>query len=573
MRPSLARTRVRTLAVVACAAGACAAPAPAAPPGCAYRVPTVAHGPGGAALPAARTDPIACADRTGFATSETNIEVTPKGTVMFSPAGTENSLARSPDGGVRYELTAPAVMEYTALWNTVDPVLTVDRTTGRVFWAHATGATRTLPYLVAESPLPNGIPTILAAAYGFQVYASADEGRTWTTSDHREAPVGDWEKVIVGPPRPADSGAPQPKGYPNVVYLCGNSPFEVSGPGRICYRSLDGGLTFDIAGYVTPSPNMPAEVCPPLAANTGVVLPTGVVVHPLSCNGAAYVAVSEDEGASYHFFAVPGAPPSNGLSGSLQIVADRAGVLYATWVDGDAIRYMTSPDAGRTWGAPKTMTAPGLRFPARPAPAAGARGQFGVAYYASTDAKATSLSFYATRTLNALDASPRFASAPLNDPAKPMYVDGGLTGATPRADYFGAAWDDAGTFWAGGVEQLSPPGEDGKQATTGYVGRLLAPDLAAAPAGACLTSGRLVYRFGADQRGKVVRVVVQVDGRRVLARRGRHLTKVTIPRPRKARYTVRITTTNRRGGGVVTTRSYRGCTRTKLVSHPFRSRS
>lgn len=443
----------------------------AAKPTCLWRGPVVNHHPGGAGTRAAGWS--SCATRTGEATSETNIVVTPKGTVLFSPARTENSLARSTNGGATWSLSYPQDAQYTALWNTVDPGLTVDRDTGRVFWIHATGATRTLPVLVAQSPLPDTVPTVLAAASGFQVYASSDEGYHWKTADYQSAPVGDWEKLMVGPPRTNASQAERPVGYPNVVYVCGNSPFEVTGPGRICYRSLDGGATFQPAGYVTPSQNAPAGFCPPLASNTGVVGPDGVLYQPVSCSNGAYLAVSEDEGATYVFRPVKNAPSSNGLSGSLQLVMDKSGALYAEWVRDDHLQYTVSLNQGRTWGAPVNFSAPGVHQITRPAPAAGRRGELGIAYYASTDPKASKLTLYVTHTANALETDPLLHSAALNQPADPIYTDAGVTGASPRADYIGATFDDKGTLWAGAVEQLGPPDSNKRQPTTGYVARIV----------------------------------------------------------------------------------------------------
>jgi hypothetical protein len=469
--------RITVVLIALAAAASAASPASAATPAprCLWQGSVVTHHPGGAVIAAKAAGRTACGARIDEPVSETNIGVTPKGTILFSPARTENSLARSTDGGNTWSLTYPQDEQFTSLWNTVDPMLTVDRDTGRAFWIHATGATRTLPVLVSQSPLPSPVPTIVAAAYGFQVYASSDEGRTWTTADYQSAPLGDWEKIMVGPPRTNAAAEERPVGYPNVVYVCGNSPFEVTGPGRLCYRSLDGGKTFQPVGYVTPSPNMPADAwCPPLASNSGVVGPDGVVYQPISCSGGAYVAVSEDEGASYVFRAVKGAPPSNGISGSLQLAMDAGGTLYAEWVSDDKLQFAVSRNQGQTWGAPVTISAPGIHQIMRPAPAAGRRGEFGVAYYGSTDAKAAKLTLYLTQTANALESSPVLSSAALNDPGHPMYADGGVTGASPRADYIGAAFDAGGTLWAGGVEQLAEPDADKRQLTSGYVGRIVA---------------------------------------------------------------------------------------------------
>ena len=230
-------------------------------PGCNAALPVVVHHAGGADAkpPAGTALPVVCATETGYATSETTIAATNTGALLFSPAHTENSLARSFDGGATWGLTYPPKMQYTSLWNTVDPIVTVDRRTGRAFWLRATGELRTAPVLVDESPFGNQAATAIAYAHGFQVYSTSDDGRTWTTADYQHEFTGDWEKIFVGPAPPASSGAPRPSGYPDVAYVCANAPFEVSGPGRACYRSLDGGATFNLAGYVFPSPGSPSD--------------------------------------------------------------------------------------------------------------------------------------------------------------------------------------------------------------------------------------------------------------------------------------------------------------------------
>ena len=251
-------------------------------PGATRACPSWRHhaGGGAASLPAQAALPSVCVTETGYATSETSIAATNTGALFFSPAHTENSLARSVDSGGSWQLTYPPKMQYTSLWNTVDPKVTVDRRTGRVFWLRATGDLRTAPVLVDESPFGSQAATAIAYAHGFQVYGSPDDGHTWTTADYQHENTGDWEKIFVGPP--AGDGA-KPSGYPDVVYVCANAPFEVSGPGRDCYKSLDGGVTFTLAGYVFPSASSPSDFCPALAGNTGVVDSAGRTYQPQSC--------------------------------------------------------------------------------------------------------------------------------------------------------------------------------------------------------------------------------------------------------------------------------------------------
>ena len=125
--------------------------------GCHPEWPVVAHDARGRRVRAPL--PVACAGETGFATSESTIGITRSGAIFYAPANTENTIARSVDRGATWHLVQPPEMQYTALWNTVDPYLTVDRRTGRAFLVHATGPTLTAPILVSESPLPSGLPS------------------------------------------------------------------------------------------------------------------------------------------------------------------------------------------------------------------------------------------------------------------------------------------------------------------------------------------------------------------------------------------------------------------------------
>jgi hypothetical protein len=432
-------------------------------------VPVTAHRAGGVVvrLPRGARRPVACASETGYATSESSLAVTKDGALVYSPAETENSIARSLDKGASWSLTYPAVEQPTAFWNTVDPDVIADRRTGRVFWSHATGPVRN------EGELPEESGFYLAAAYGFQVYSSSDDARSFTTADYSTAPTGDWEKVFVGPPPPAASGAAQPVGYPDIVYLCANSPIEVAGPGRLCYKSLDGGKTFAIAGYTSPTASNPPDICPPLNFNAGVVDSQGAIHQPVNCEGSAYVVVSTDEGASETWLAEPDAPTGTTTSGTnLKLAVDDADNLYAAWTANGLVYLAVSRDHARSWGTPMMVAAPGVQNVQRPAIAAGAAGEVAITYYASSDPSAELASAYITQSGDALDAQPLFYSGALNDPNAPIYHDYGLTGGSPRTDFIGGAFDSAGTaFWAGVVKQLGPSA-GGHIPTTGLAGTL-----------------------------------------------------------------------------------------------------
>jgi hypothetical protein len=442
--------------------------------GCSRSLPVVAHRAGGGVVKLPKGDrlPVACATETGYATSESSLAVTNNGVLVYSPAETENSMARSSNGGASWSLTYPAVEQPTSFWNTVDPYVISDRRTGRVFWAHATGPVRN------EGGLPEEAGFWLAAAYGFQVYSSSDDAKTFTTADYQTAPTGDWEKVFVGPPPPASTGAAQPVGYPDVVYLCANSPLEVSGPGRLCYKSLDGGITFTAAGYTSPTASNPADVCPPLNFNTGVVDSGGTIYQPVNCEHSAYVVVSRDEGASETWIAEKDAPTGTVIGGTnLQLAVDDADNLYATWSANGLLYLAVSRDHAQSWSAPMMIAAPSVGHVEKPAIAAGAPGHVAVTYYASSDPSAELLSAYITQTADALDSQPLFYSGAMNAPASPIFHDYGLSGGSPRTDFIGGAFDSSGTtFWSGAVKQLGPA-TSGKTPTTGYVGTLRSSSL------------------------------------------------------------------------------------------------
>ena len=446
------------------------------PTGCHRGWPVVAHLAGGTRVGFTGAPPVVCAMSTRYATSETTIAIAPDGNIFFSPANTENTIARSSDGGSFWTLAAPAQMQYTSLWNTTDPWVTVDSRTGRVFWVRATGELRTAPVLVDESPLGWQAPTAVAYAHGFQVYSSSDDGVNWTTADYKSEETGDWEKIFVGPP---SASGPKPTGYPDVVYVCANAPFEVSGPGRDCYRSLDGGKTFSLAGFVAPTDVSPHDVCPPLAGGAnGGVADDGTFYQPQSCAGGSWVAVSHDEASSWSWYPVTGAPGTSGptLGSNLQLALDRAGNLYAAWSDGQSVDLEVSRNGGRSWSKPMSIGVPSQHYFDRPAIAAGPAGHVGVAYYAAASASVKLLTGYITETANALTDHPVFVSGALNDPAHPIFQDYGLTGgATPRADFISATYDSAGNIWAGLVKQLGQPNSAGVVPTTGYVGTLEMP--------------------------------------------------------------------------------------------------
>jgi alpha-glucosidase (family GH31 glycosyl hydrolase) len=85
---------------------------------------------------------------------------------------------------------------------------------------------------------------------------------------------------------------------------------------------------------------------------------------------------------------------------------------------------------------------------------------------------------------------------------------------------------------------------------------------AQAPRG-CVDRRKFSFRIHQPRRGRIVRVVAYVDGRRVKAKRGRRVTRFTLRRLPKGRFTVRIVALSSRGQRTVSVRRYRGCKKGK----------
>ena len=89
---------------------------------------------------------------------------------------------------------------------------------------------------------------------------------------------------------------------------------------------------------------------------------------------------------------------------------------------------------------------------------------------------------------------------------------------------------------------------------------------------ACAAGAQLVFRINPPRRrgrvaGRVVKVVVYVNGGKLLtrkARRGHAVTRVSFGRPTRASFTVKIVSINNRGGRVITTRLFGPCARSKV---------
>jgi hypothetical protein len=83
------------------------------------------------------------------------------------------------------------------------------------------------------------------------------------------------------------------------------------------------------------------------------------------------------------------------------------------------------------------------------------------------------------------------------------------------------------------------------------------------PASKCVDTRRFSFKLHHTTGARVVRVVVYVNGKRKLVKKGRNVTRVSIARLPKKRFVVRIVATQNTGAQIISTRVYDGCKKSR----------
>ena len=386
----------------------------------------IAHRHGGRMIRSLRDRaPLAKLFPTGTLAAEPTLGITKNGHVFYvgleAVRAGEFPVMRSTDGK-RWEDVSPTLGPRRRHVIGLDPMLHVDRDTGRLFTADITA-------VVGCSAL---------------VSFSDDEGKSWTSS--KVCGLTDHQNIFSGPPATSST-----IGYPNVVYYCAADGGALAGfsTASSCTKSIDGGLTWVRTGEPAfrddPTQKGGWLVdghCAGLTAH-GFVDNEGTVYVPRGYCGQPYLAISKDEGATWKRVQVADngmAEDSEGEGGLEEhesaVAVDSKGNIYYAWSARNRLPYLAiSRDGGETWSKPMMIGIPGIRETNLPNMDIGEDGKIAITYVGSENApggaqptgsgpqyvKAT-WNAYVTMTDNALAEDPIFYTVRVNDIKDPLVV-------------------------------------------------------------------------------------------------------------------------------------------------------
>src|SRR5947209_7214715 len=242
----------------------------------------------------------------GRAGESANVALLRSGRLLYAPL-VENSypaplddrgpavLAASDDGGARWRTIVPGDTNHIL---DVPPWMDVDPHTQRIWFA-----------------------TVLPDLCGAEISWSDNAGRSWSTNPLVGCPAMGSERVLEGP---APAGGAKPHGYSHVVYYCANLS-DLSPSNLWCWRSLDGGHSFSFTGgFPDPPPKQGCNTEHP--ARPGAVGTDGTLYFPVFQCGDLSIAISRDEGGSWHWLHIANSNVQDLYTTSVAV--DRAGNVY-----------------------------------------------------------------------------------------------------------------------------------------------------------------------------------------------------------------------------------------------------
>lgn len=373
--------------------------------------------------------------RLGINGWEPTIGVDKKGRIFYQARHTnlEPHVMRSTNEGHTWEKVSPYIGPVPAQPLSVDPILYLDKDSGRVF-------TNNIP------------PDITCQPISF----SDDAGKTWTNT--QICGHFDHQNIFAGPP---PKGGDQPIGYPNVVYYCAINLVMLSGTSTAttCARSLDGGLTWLPTGepaYLTPLGEEQDGLpwCDG-AVGHGFVGDDGTVYLPRGWCGQPFLSISRDEGLTWDQVQVARNGSPDHEAG---VAADSKGNLYYTWIADDDLPYLAvSRDGGKKWSDPMMIGPPGIQRSSLPAIDIGDDGKIAITYAGSEtpgkNENKHTWNGYITITDDALEPNPVFYTGTMNAPSDPLQIgECGGTRCHSLGDFFDVTIAPDGTPWVAFVD-------------------------------------------------------------------------------------------------------------------------
>jgi hypothetical protein len=441
------------LALTAAVLPATASTAGKSVPSCSGTV-AVAHLGGGRVLrPQPRHLPRACGRPTGYPGAESHIVVRNDGTVVYAPAvlpsgflgtgtapipassdsqsnASPGALAVSSDRGAHWSVVKPSGIT----WNPTDHSSYVDPATGRYFFED-------------YGPIP------LAPSAGAQQEGPAhvnwsDDLKHWHHTVISGLTLPENPRFTSGRP---PSGAPKPKGYPDVLYFCANTNVGFVSPvigGRLCFRSLDGGTTWNqgavlFTGAVPQHSecNGQGEVYSAIDGYYPQAAPDGSLYVMVACAGVTYLARSTDEAATFPILRGQTAPvtlpvptPQLGdVGGTPELRITRDGTFLLAYQVGNRLLLRLSHTRGITWSKPVDVTAPGVAAIKMWSFAASSRGDAAFAYLGQRKGQ-TTWDGYLTSTRDVVRGfraphGPLLFSARVNPASRPMLYGDNVQGS------------------------------------------------------------------------------------------------------------------------------------------------
>ncbi len=453
-------------------------------PACAGTV-AVAHFGGGKVLrPQPRALPRACGRPTGYPGAESHIVVRNDGDVVYTPAvlpsgfigtgtapvpassdsqsnASPGALAVTSDRGAHWSVVKPSGIT----WNPTDHSSYVDPATGRFLFED-------------YGPIP------LAPSAGAQQEGPAHVN--WSDD------MKHWHHTVISgltlPENPrftsgrAPAGQPKPKGYADVLYFCANTNVGFVSPviaGRLCFRSLDGGTTWDRGAvlFTGAAPqhtecNGQGEVYSAIDGYYPQAAPDGSLYVMVACAGSTYLARSTDEAMTFPILRGQTAPvtlpvPSpqlGGIGGSPELRITRDGTFLLAYQDGNKLMLRLSHTRGITWSKPVDVTAPGVAGIKMWSLAVSPRGDAAFAYLGQRKGQ-TTWDGYLTSTRDVERGfrsarGPLLFSARVNPANRPMLYGDNVQGS----GYFD------------GTPVPYPPPFNQQQAGNDFLGVAIAPD-------------------------------------------------------------------------------------------------